>query len=137
MKATNTECASQLWNFVGTPIFHRYMKIMGSSADMCSKEEIRKLKTLSAKENDAAEYRREVRERNLAVFEKEKAEREQRIEQARKLKEADKNWVRENIEGMADYTDEQIMEAADILERRARSPHPLQGYWDSHGRPLV
>lgn len=137
MKATNTECASQLWNFVGTPIFHRYMKMLGSSADMCSKEEIRNLKTLRAKETDAEEYRREVKERNLAVFEMEKAEREQRIEQARKLKEADKNWVRENIEGMADYTDEQIIQAANTLERRARSPHPLQGYWDSHGRPLV
>lgn len=137
MRPANSKCASQLWNFVGTPIFHRYLKILGDDADMCSKEEIRELKTLTAKENDAADYLNEVKERNTVVFEKEQAERDLQIAQAGQLREADKNWVRENIKMMAQYTDEQIIEAANKMERLAKSPHPLQGYWDSHGRPLV
>jgi len=134
MKATNTKCATQLWNFVGTPIFHRYLKLLGDQADMCSKEEIQELKELKEKERDAADYRREVKDISKAVFEKEQAERDKMINQARDLRGADKNWVRENIDWMAKFTNEEIVAEADKMERLAKSPHPLGGHWDSHGR---
>jgi hypothetical protein len=136
MKATNTKCASDLWNFVGTPMLYRYLKIGGSMTGMCSMAEIRKLKQLKAKEEDAEEYRQEVKERSKEVFEKEQAERQQMIAQARTIKETDKDWLRQNYEWMSTLTDEEIDMAADAMERLARSPHPLEGYWDSHGRPL-
>lgn len=135
MKATNTKCASQLWNFVGTPIFKRYVKLLGAEAGMCSREELQELKELKEKERDAADYRREVKENSKVAFQKEQAERELMIQQARELRGVNKNWIRENIEWMATFTDEQIIAEADKMERLAKSPHPLGGHWDSHGRP--
>ena len=137
MKATNTKCASDLWNFVGTPIFRRFLKLQGGIADMCSSKEIQELKQLKAKEEDAEEYRLEVKERNREVFKREQAERQQMIVQAQFLKESDKDFLRQNFDWLSALTDAEIDEAADGMERLARSPHPLEGYWDSHGRTLV
>jgi hypothetical protein len=135
MKSTDTKCASQLWNFVGTPIFHRYLKLIGQET-LCSRAELDELKDLKQKERDAAGYRQEVREMNKALFEEQQAERDRMIEQAKLLLEGDKDWIRQNINGMTDYTDEEIIATATRMGRLARSPHPLEGYWDSHGRPL-
>ena len=134
---TNSKCASDLWNFVGTPMFHRLRKLRGSMSDICSKKEIQDLKQLKAKEEDAEEYRQQVKERNREVFEKEQAERQAMIAQARILKETDKDFLRQNFDWLSAFTDAEIDEVADVRERLARSPHPLEGYWDSHGRPLV
>jgi len=136
MKATNSKCASELWNFVGTPMFHRYRKMMGPDADMCSKEEMQELKELKAKEQDSAQYREEVEETNKAAFEEQKAKRDEMVQQARVLRETDKSAIRQHVSSMSKFTDEQILQEADKIERLARSPHPLGGYWDSHGRAL-
>jgi hypothetical protein len=136
MRATNTKCATQLWNFVGTPIFQRYMRLLGDQSDMCSREEIQELKDAKEKERDAADYREEVKEISKVQFEKEQADRDKMIQQARELRRADKNQIRQHISWMADFTDEEIMAEADKMERRANSPHPLGGHYDSHGRPL-
>mmetsp|Transcript_30631 Transcript_30631/g.33911 ORF Transcript_30631/g.33911 Transcript_30631/m.33911 type:complete len:205 (+) Transcript_30631:872-1486(+) len=136
MKTTNSKCASELWNFVGTPIFHRYHKMMGPSTKMCSKEEIQELKELKAKEQDAAHYRQEVEERNRAVFEEMQTKRDEMVQQARVLREVDKSIIRQHVSWMSMFTDEEILKEADKIERLARSPHPIGGYWDSHGRLL-
>jgi len=136
MKASDSKCTSQLWVFVGTPIFHRYLKLMGEKSGMCSMEKIQDFKQLRAKEEDAAEYREEVEETNRALFEKQNAEKNKILEQVRMLRNADKDAIRGHVEWMSKFTDEEILNEANKLERLARSPHPLGGYWDSHGRPL-
>ena len=104
---------------------------------MCSKEELQELKQLKSKEMDAEEYRREVQEQYKIFIEKEQAQRELMITQARRLQEVDKDWLRQSVEGMAGLSDEEIDAAAIKMERLARSPHPLEGFWDSHGRPIA
>ena len=137
MKATNTKCATDLWNFVGAPIFAKFEKLLGDNFDMCSKGELDELRDLKKQLQEAQDYRRDVEERNREVFEQEKAEREKMINNARIIKASDPASVRQQVEWMETYTDEQVREAADRMERMANSPHPLQGFWDGHGRPLV
>jgi hypothetical protein len=137
MKPQNLQCASELWNFVGTPLFHLFLKAMGDAANLCSNEMMRSLKKARAMEINAEEYREEVKERNKQAFEKEDAERKRLLSQAQQIRNLNKDWARQNIDWMSDYTDEKIEEVADKMERIAKSPHPLAGFWDSHGRPLV
>mmetsp|Transcript_11864 Transcript_11864/g.18201 ORF Transcript_11864/g.18201 Transcript_11864/m.18201 type:complete len:498 (-) Transcript_11864:110-1603(-) len=136
MKVSDSKCTTYLWNFVGTPIFHRYLKLMGEESGMCSMEEIEDFKQLRAKEEDAIKYRKEVEETSKVLFEKQRTERDKMLEQARIIRQTDNDQIRRHVTWMSEFTDEQIEAEANKLERLARSPHPLEGYYDSHGRPL-
>lgn len=78
-----------------------------------------------------------MKEENEKVFQKEKAERERLKMQAdlvelMLIEKPEK--LRAEISWMADKSDDEIRKMADRLRRLANSPHPMEGYWDSHGR---
>jgi hypothetical protein len=129
-------CVDDGWAFYGTPYYERYLQIRGG-APICSKEELQEMRHVRAKEADSAEYREEVRQQNLRVFEMEQKKRDDVRKQAQLLRAMDKELVRQSVHWLADSTDDEITTFADKMEAFANSPHPLQGFWDSHGRPLV
>lgn len=67
----------------------------------------------------------------------EQKKRDDMRKQAHLLRAMDKELVRQSVDWLADNTDDEITALADKMEAFANSPHPLRGYWDSHGRPLV
>jgi len=135
--AEGSKCIDDSWSFYGTPFYDKYLQVKGSTQAVCSKEELQEMRDARAKQADAAEYREEVREQNRRVFEMEEKQREEMRTQARLLQTFDKNLLRQNVEWLADKTDEEIHILAGKMEAFAESPHPLKGFWDSHGRPLV
>jgi hypothetical protein len=42
--------------------------------------------------------------------------------------------LRAKVEWMAGKSDDEIKAMADRITGLADSPHPLEGFWDSHGR---
>ena len=87
---------------------------------------------------DSEEYRRKVKESNKDVFEREKEQRNTMRVQARMVLElldsGRADSLRSQVKWMAGKSDNEIEEMADKLIRLADSPHPLEGFWDSHGR---
>jgi hypothetical protein len=87
---------------------------------------------------DSEEYRQKVKESNKAVFEREKEQRNGMRREARKVLELlDSGRVhilRSKVEWMAGKSDDELKAMADRINRLADSPHPLDGFWDSHGR---
>lgn len=78
-----------------------------------------------------------MREENEKVFQKERAERERLKMQAdlvEQLLTENPEKLRAEVHWMADKSDAEIRQMAQRLRGLANSPHPLQGYWDSHGR---
>ncbi len=86
---------------------------------------------------DADEYRLKVKEDNEKVFQKEREERGRLKMQADLVENMlieNPGKLRAEVQWMADKSDEEIRKMAQRLRDLADSPHPLQGYWDSHGR---
>lgn len=87
--------------------------------------------------SDAEEYREEVRRSNEEVFEKESAEREKVREQAKTVLDLltiNPSGLRDTVPWMADKQDHEIREMAMNILKLVDSPHPMRGFWDSHGR---
>ena len=135
--AEGSKCIDQSWAFYGTDFYELYLQSKGSNQPICSNEDLQEMRDARAKEADSAEYRKEVRERNRQVFEMEERQRDELRSLARLLHTMDKTLLRQNVEWLADKTNDEISSIASRMEEFADSPHPLQGYWDSHGRPLV
>ena len=79
----------------------------------------------------------QVKKTNEKQFEKERAEREAlrgQAELVEQLLDINPEKLRAEVDFMADKTDGEIRAMADRIRRLADSPHPLKGYWDSHGR---
>lgn len=89
---------------------------------------------------DAEEYRKAVTEESEQIFLKEKAERD-RIKMQANLVDTlladDPAKLRAQVPWMADKSDKEIQDMAQRLRDLADSPHPLAGFFDSHGRPIV
>jgi hypothetical protein len=87
---------------------------------------------------DSEEYRRKVKESNKDVFEREKEQRNtMRREAGMVLEMLDSgraDSLRSKVEWMAGKSDDELKAMADRITRLADSPHPLDGFWDSHGR---
>jgi GT2 family glycosyltransferase len=130
-----SKCIDSSWTFYGTPFYEEYLAKRG--APICNKEDLEEMRHLRAKDADSAEYREEVRQQNLKVFEMEEEKRNQMREQAHILRSTEKELLRKTVDWLADNTDEEITAIADKMEAFANSAHPLNGFWDSHGRPLV
>jgi hypothetical protein len=92
---------------------------------------------LNQRELDSADYRKEVAALRVETLKKEEEDRESMREQARVLRTTDPNVLRGHVEALRNLSDEEILEKANHLERFANSPHPVPGYYDSHGRPLT
>ena len=88
---------------------------------------------------DADEYRKKVKADNERTFQREKAERERLKVQAdlvEKMLAENPEKLRAEVGFMADKSDEEIRQMAQRIRDLADSPHPLEGYWDSHGRAV-
>jgi hypothetical protein len=86
---------------------------------------------------DAVEYREQVKQTNKEVFEKEKAERDKMRMQANyilQLVESNPALLRSKVEWMQIMSDEEIKQKAIKMLRYSDSAHPIDGFWDSHGR---
>jgi hypothetical protein len=87
---------------------------------------------------DAVEYREQVKQTNKEVFEKEKAERDLMRAQANKILDSLESgrgaFLRSKIKWMQMMSDEEIKQRAIKMKRHADSAHPIDGFWDSHGR---
>jgi GT2 family glycosyltransferase len=136
-----SKCIDDGWTFYGTPFYEKYISTMQigrrQAAPICNKEDLEEMRHLRAKDADSAEYREEVRQQNLQVFEMEEKKRNEMREQAHLLRTMDKELLRKSVDWLADNTDEEINALADKMEAFANSAHPLKGFWDSHGRALV
>ena len=89
---------------------------------------------------DAEEYRKAVKEESDRIFQQEKAERVRLKMQAdlvESMLDEDPSTLRTHVPWMADKSNEEIRQLAQRLRDLAESPHPLEGYFDSHGRPLT
>ena len=74
---------------------------------------------------------------NREVFEREQQERESIKQQAWKVLETletNPDGLRAGVSWLADKNDDEIRQMAGRLLRHADSPHPIDGFWDSHGR---
>ena len=130
-----SKCTDDSWAFYGTPVYDKYLQRSGGP--VCTKEDLQEMRDLRAKQADTAEYQAEVREQNKQVFELEQMRREEMRTQARLLLTIDKDLLRKHVDWIADKTDDEINAIAIKMQAFADSPHPLKGFWDSHGRPLV
>jgi hypothetical protein len=140
MTAVGSKCTDETWNYYGTPLFEKFHKMaasMGNPIPRCSGEEIKELRDRKFRDSDAEEYREQVKEMNKQVFEEERAEREKIKVQANHILnylETDPDGLRKFVPWMADMTVSEIEAAANRMIGLADSAHPLQGYWDMHGR---
>lgn len=140
MTAEGSTCADLAWNFYGTPLYEKYHKMavtVGKPIPRCSEEELKELRDRKFRDLDAEEYREQVKEANIQVFEEERAEREKLKMQANHILiylETDPDGLKKAVPWMADMTISEIEAAANRMIGLADSPHPLQGYWDMHGR---
>jgi hypothetical protein len=140
MTAEGSKCADLAWNFYGTPLYEKYHKMaatVGNPISRCSGEELKELRDRKFRDLDAEEYRGQVKEINKQVFEDEHAEREKMKQQANHILMylvTDPDGLKKAVPWMADMTISEIEAAANRMIRLADSPHPLQGYWDMHGR---
>jgi hypothetical protein len=78
-----------------------------------------------------------VKKSNQEVFEKEGAEREKLRQQANTILQmllVDPEKLKLSVPWMAEKSTAEIREMAHRLHRLADSPHPMNGFWDSHGR---
>ena len=79
-----------------------------------------------------------MKEENKKVFEEEQKERDKLRKDGntllRNMEMGMTNATRNQFPDLAGKSDDEIRTAAKRMVRIADSPHPLAGYWDSHGR---
>jgi Glycosyl transferase family 2 len=137
IRVTNTQCASEMWSFHGSPMYEKMKRNMGTNfEEPCSREELIQFSESGQRELDSADYRKEVAALRVETLRKEEEDRARMREQAHLLRLTDPNVLRDQVEALRNMSDEDILKKADQLERFANSPHPVPGYYDSHGRPL-
>lgn len=87
---------------------------------------------------DSASYRREVQESNTEVFHREQMRRDGMRREAQLVLQyldvGQSEALRTKVSWMAGKSEETIRDMATRMIKLADSPHPLGGFWDSHGR---
>jgi hypothetical protein len=146
--AKDTKCDDISWNFLGTPIFDKYRKHAArvktglwnvEIQEICSREELQELRERKFRDTDSESYREQVRQESEEVFRQEAMERQKIREQAKfilQLVQSDPEALRAGIPWMKDLSETEIRSMANRMQRLADSPHPLDGYFDMHGRKL-
>eukprot|EP00536_Pseudo-nitzschia_multiseries_P011043 jgi/Psemu1/289458/fgenesh1_pg.357_\ len=140
--AEGTKCMDVAWNFFGTPLYDKFQRFVaqntGGRSQQCGKEELEGLRGQRFREIDSETYKEEVRKANEKVFEEEAKEREKLRNYSRlvlnMLERGDGDHLRRNVDWLRDYSDNEILGKARRMEKIANSPHPLEGFWDMHGR---
>ena len=92
---------------------------------------------MGQRELDSADYRKEVAALRVETLRQEEDQRSIMREQAFLLRSTEPKILRQDFEQMRHMSDDEILKQADHLERFANSPHPIPGYYDSHGRPIA
>jgi hypothetical protein len=138
-----TKCEDVSWNFFGTPLYRKYHTFLaqstGKETTTCTNEELQELRDFRFREKDSKEYREQTQKENEDVFRREAQERQKLRDHSKIILdylETDPKTLRQVVPWMTNLSDEEIKEKAYRLERLANSPHPLEGYWDLHGRVL-
>ena len=142
MNAKGSTCEDSTWNFLGTPMYHKYRRyhelITGTPVKVCSREELKELQDAKFHDTGSEEYRKRVMESNRKIFEQEQKQREDMRKQGNavlKVLDTGRVQVLESmVPWLAGKSQEEIRFLADKLIRLADSPHPLSGFWNSHGR---
>jgi hypothetical protein len=139
--AQGTMCDGLEWNFFGTPLYSKFQRYVsqatGEPIQRCSREELMELRDRRFRDRDAEEYREQVRKENEEVFKREAEERQKLRDQARIVRtmlQNDPETLRMGVPWMRDMSDEDIIAKATRMERLADSAHPMDGFWDLHGR---
>lgn len=139
--AEGTMCDDFAWNYFGTPLYDKFQKYVahttGQSIQRCSREELQQLRDRRFRDTDAEHYREQVRHENEQVFKREGEERQKLRDQAKlvlTLLQSDPETLRVAVPWMKDLSNDEIVDRARRMERIADSPHPLEGFWDFHGR---
>jgi hypothetical protein len=136
MKKEGTSCVHDMWSFVGTPLVQKMKRLPGWK-EPCSREEMLQWRSVQQKEFDAAGYRQEVAEQYAIQSAKEQEKRQQMKFLASMLRAGQKEMLlQQGIAWLKDIADEDVEAFANRMERLADSPHPLEGFYDSHGRPI-
>lgn len=110
----------------------------GQRIEICSPEQLEEIRAVKFRDMDAQEYREQIARDNEKVFEEERKERDKIRLQARAilnlLDQDSVDVIKSQVPWMADMTREEIKNTADRMLRLMDSPHPMKGFWDSHGR---
>ncbi|CAJ1951479.1 unnamed protein product [Cylindrotheca closterium] len=142
MTAHGSVCEDFGWNFYRTPMYSRYHKFVeastGTAVQMCSREELKQLQDRKFRDKDSESYRRQVKESNAEVFQREQKQRDNMRREARLVLQyvdaGRSDALRTQVSWMAGKSEESIRIMATRMIKLADSPHPLTGFWDSHGR---
>lgn len=131
-------CVHFAWNFYDTPLYEKFSKYsaeIGQPVPTCTVEELEELRQVRFKQSQTEEWQTHVEEESKAIFEKERFKRKEIRDQANAILGMNKDDVRRQVPWMSAMTDAEIDAEARRLIRFADSPHPMDGFWDSHGRP--
>ena len=140
--AEGSKCMDFGWMFFGTPLYEKYQKFIlqttGERSQSCNRNELEELREQQFRDTDAESYREEVQKENEEVFRSEAEERQQIRDQASlilaMLDRGEGEDLRRIVPWMRNLSDDDIADRADHMEKLANSPHPLDGFWDLHGR---
>ena len=146
--AQNTKCANVSWNFFGTPLYNKYNKMVQMSSiangnnipepNICTPEELEELRQIKFRDIDSKEYREQIAKDNIKVFEEERKERNKIKLQAQTilnlLETNQVDVLKKQVPWMIDMSISEIRNKANTMIQLMDSPHPIQGFWDSHGR---
>jgi len=137
MDKASAKCVGMEWLFYGIPKFDVARKNLMSldNADRCNEEEVQEF--TNAQKVDSARHQEQVGKKNKHAFALESEQRKKMRDQAEIIKHYNPDAVRASNPIFKDMSDEQIYEYADNLVHRANSPHPIDGFWDSHGFPII
>jgi GT2 family glycosyltransferase len=138
-KPKTIKCGHFAWNFYDTPMYDKFVKynsLIGTPVPECTPAELEEHRQVRFKQTEIEQYQAEVQEESKILIEMERAKRHQMREQAKAILIMNKDDVRQQVSWMSKMTDAEIDAGARRLIRLADSPHPLDGFWDSHGRPI-
>jgi len=139
---TRSKCMDAAWNFFGTPLYEKYQKfaaqITGEPLQKCSRKELEELRDQQFRDTDAESYREMVKKENENVFRAEAEKRQNIRDEAGLLlslmSDGQGDVIRRELAWMQDFSDDDIVHRAYRMKKLADSPHPLEEFWDSHGR---
>jgi len=130
-------CGDESWMFYGTEYYEQYKELLDAAkttepGTQCSA-------TLPSIE-EQLEYNKEFMEINAQLnakhAEKEEEMRKGILKEVAIMRKYKLSELRSFIPTFKDYTDEQISNHIDKLEKSALSPHQLPGYWDKLGNMI-
>lgn len=138
MDKASAKCIGLEWMLYNVPKYdslRRKLEEEDLDGRKCTLDEVREF--TNSQNEDSIAHRERVEAKNKLAFKMEKEKRDTLRHQAKIIRHAKPEYVRLKNPFLADKTDKELLEYADRMEATANSPHPLGGFWDLHGHPLV